>query len=283
MEKSQRNLYSLAATSEDDDLSQGLLFTKEGTFDKQRSTFWRRHRNMLLVQVVLLVVYTLTLYLAVAKIRSQSLHGPNLIHSPASEAVIWEEHKFTLEDRLQEKSEYSGRPSPALDKAWHDLLNYENIRIEPEVMKRLGREDIGVRVPGGDDYIGTLNVYHELHCLKRLHQYMYQETYWADLDDAQREMNRLHNEHCLDFLRQSAICHGDVGLITFGWIPTNRIPVANATTHQCVNWNKLDQWTKDRSVDMLKPGWLQHPTLGLAYPGGEVDRIGAATGGGHNH
>ena len=58
------------------------------------------------------------------------------------------------------------------------------------------------------------------------------------------------------------MCHGDIGLITFEWSPTNRIPVANATTHQCVNWDKLDQWTKDRSVDMLKPGWLVHPTLG---------------------
>ena len=32
-------------------------------------------------------------------------------------------------------------------------------------MKRLGREDIGVRIPGDDGYIGTINVYHELHCL----------------------------------------------------------------------------------------------------------------------
>lgn len=32
-------------------------------------------------------------------------------------------------------------------------------------MHRLGREDIGVRIPGEDGYIGTLNVYHELHCL----------------------------------------------------------------------------------------------------------------------
>jgi hypothetical protein len=44
-------------------------------------------------------------------------------------------------------------------------LQDENIRIEPEIMKRLGREDIGVRIPGDDGYIGTLNVYHELHCL----------------------------------------------------------------------------------------------------------------------
>ena len=32
-------------------------------------------------------------------------------------------------------------------------------------MKRLGREEIGVRIPGDDGYIGTINVYHELHCL----------------------------------------------------------------------------------------------------------------------
>jgi hypothetical protein len=43
----------------------------------------------------------------------------------------------------------------------------ENIRVEGEVMKRLGREDIGVRIPGSDDFIGTLNVYHEIHCLVR--------------------------------------------------------------------------------------------------------------------
>lgn len=278
----QKDHYSLARSSEDD-LSKDGLLEKEKNFYEQRPSFWRRHRNMLLVQVVLLALYTLAMYFVAAKLRSQSLRGPNLIHSPAGEAVIWEEREFTLGDRIQEKSKYSGKPSPALDKAWHDLLNDENIRIEPEVIKRLGREDIGVRIPGDDGYIGTINVYHELHCLKRLHQYMYQEMYWTDLDDVQREMNRLHNEHCIDFLRQSAMCHGDVGLITFEWSPTNLIPVANATTHQCVKWDKLDRWTKDRSVDMLKPGWLVHPTLGLAYPEGEGDKIGAATGGGHDH
>lgn len=89
------------------------------------------------------------------------------------------------------------------------------------------------------------------------------------------------------------MCHGDVGLITFEWHPKQRIPVANATTHQCVKWDILDRWTKERSVDMLKPNWLVHPTLGmslsffrtrnytdqlgLAYPDGQGDNIGAAT------
>jgi len=149
-----------------------------------------------------------------------------------------------------------------VDKAWHDLLNAENIIIEPEYMRHYGREDIGVAVPDGEGYLGTLNVYHELHCLKRIHQYMYLDSYFPDLTEHQRELNRLHNEHCIDFLRMSVMCHGDVGLITYEWHQDSRIPVANATSHQCINWEKLDKWTKDRTVDMMKPGWLVHPTKG---------------------
>lgn len=58
------------------------------------------------------------------------------------------------------------------------------------------------------------------------------------------------------------MCHGDIGLITFQWSPNSLIPVANATTHECVNWKKIDEWTKARTVDMMKPGYLVHPTLG---------------------
>lgn len=61
-------------------------------------------------------------------------------------------------------------------------------------MTHYGREDIGVAVPEGDGYLGTLNVYHELHCLKRLHQYMYPHYYFPDLTPEQHEMNRLHNK-----------------------------------------------------------------------------------------
>lgn len=58
------------------------------------------------------------------------------------------------------------------------------------------------------------------------------------------------------------MCHGDVGVITFQWSPDSLVPVANSTSHQCVNWEKLATWTKARTVDMMKPGWLIHPTKG---------------------
>jgi hypothetical protein len=62
-------------------------------------------------------------------------------------------------------------------------------------MKHWGRggENSGVPTPEGDGYIGTLNVYHELHCLKRIHQSMYPEYYWPEYDEHQLEMVRLHN------------------------------------------------------------------------------------------
>ena len=78
------------------------------------------------------------------------------------------------------------------------------------------------------------------------------------------------------------MCHGDIGLITFQWTEASRVPVANATTHECVNWQKLEGWSKENSVDLFKLG-LVHPTLGPAYPDGEGDIIGAADGGDRRH
>ena len=59
------------------------------------------------------------------------------------------------------------------------------------------------------------------------------------------------------------MCHADLGLITFQWSPDSLVPIANATTHQCVKWDKIDAWTRARTVDMMKPGWLVHPTKGM--------------------
>lgn len=41
----------------------------------------------------------------------------------------------------------------------------ENIIIPREYMELYGRTEFGVAVPGTEDFIGTLNVYHELHCI----------------------------------------------------------------------------------------------------------------------
>ena len=46
--------------------------------------------------------------------------------APAREAISYEEHAFTLGDKIQEFSIYVGHPSAELDLAWHNLLNSES-------------------------------------------------------------------------------------------------------------------------------------------------------------
>ena len=79
-------------------------------------------------------------------------------------------------------------------------------------MDHLGRKNIGVAIPDGSGYVGTLNMWHEVHCIvshlvfrlilkvlflillqKRLHQFMYQDYYFKDITPERKEMNRLHS------------------------------------------------------------------------------------------
>lgn len=60
------------------------------------------------------------------------------------------------------------------------------------------------------------------------------------------------------------MCHGDISLIPMHWNPFSPIPEADfSVPHRCVNWKKLREWTRENSVDMMKPNFLQHPTLGM--------------------
>jgi hypothetical protein len=74
--------------------------------------------------------------------------------------------------------------------------------------------------------------------------------------------NLMRAEHCLNHLRKSAMCHGDVGIVTYNWGNNSRKPLAKATSHQCIDWDSFKAWTDERAVDMFKPGFLIHPTFG---------------------
>ncbi|PGH14927.1 hypothetical protein AJ79_02790 [Helicocarpus griseus UAMH5409] len=166
----------------------------------KRDTWWKSKCFLIIANILLFALYGASL-VTLWESKNSCSRRDGLPYSPAANILEWQEIQFSLESRITEEGTFSGKPSTELDKAWHDLLKAENIMIEPKYINHYARADISVRMPEGDGYIGTLNVYHELHCLKRIHKDM--------------EMNRLHNEHCIDFLRQSAMCHGDVGLITF--------------------------------------------------------------------
>jgi len=59
------------------------------------------------------------------------------------------------------------------------------------------------------------------------------------------------------------MCRGDVSLFTVDWTEDSKVPVADFSgPHKCVDWDLLYDWMRVNSVDMLRPGWLVHPTKG---------------------
>lgn len=126
-----------------------------------------------------------------------------------------------------------------------------------------------------DAYWVDLSVTHELHCIKRLYQYFHKEAYFPSLSPEDEELNFMHTDHCLEILRQAAMCHADISLIPMQWSAHSPVPEADfSVPHKCVNWEKLRMWTRDHSIDVMKPGFLQHPILGPAFPDGSNKGIG---------
>lgn len=112
-------------------------------------------------------------------------------------------------------------------------------------------------IPGTDEYLVQLDVWHELHCLNDLRMVLYPEVY-GGLDEVtwpNGTINRdtdafRHWDHCVDSIRQTLMCHADVSPIPFHInVPANTgIFPRLATTHTCRDFSKIQQWGRDHSA-----------------------------------
>jgi hypothetical protein len=67
----------------------------------------------------------------------------------------------------------------------------------------------------------------------------------------------------MDLIRQGLQCQGDITLLTMRWGKHQAIPLGNFDhLHECVNWDRLQDWSKERSMDMYAEGVLVHPVYG---------------------
>ncbi|CAG8961902.1 hypothetical protein HYFRA_00013702 [Hymenoscyphus fraxineus] len=146
---------------------------------------------------------------------------------------------------------FVGGPRPEHDEAWGKLVEPMIIKLTPEEYENanLGVETIGFA--DGSGYLGELAVYHELHCVKRIRRHLHLKHYYPDLSDNDYRIEGIHIEHCLEYLREAAMCHGDPTVATMFWrdaLPTSRAH----SDHECVNWDSLDSWARSRSVLVTK-------------------------------
>ena len=75
-----------------------------------------------------------------------------------------------------------------------------------------------------------------------------------------RKLIGLIIDHCIETLRQGIMCRGDVSLATYSYIKgTKNVTARTWGHHQCIDYDSLMAWVKERAVDIFQEGALMPP------------------------
>jgi hypothetical protein len=152
--------------------------------------------------------------------------------------------------------QYFGKPSPEIEKSWDDLLHNE---FTPMTANEAAPFTPDFRpLPTDGKYHFELDVLHSLHCLnsvrKKLYQYMYQMPRTEDNETVSstdpNDWEHVHMDHCLDQLRQSIQCHGDLTPVLLYWWDGYGTALAQGQTHTCRNWENIREWVDRRNIGL---------------------------------
>ncbi|KAK4870691.1 hypothetical protein LT330_005039 [Penicillium expansum] len=254
-------------SSQDPDNSRPLLFKEDDEEQRYHSYPPKRKQGFrwnwaFILHGSAFAIYTI-IFLAGSSLAVTKGCHRDLVYSPARFSVEYQ--KIAFDGDLEKMNPYRGPPRPEHDAAWHELLQYSNIRVGKDTLDRLNRSSIKL-ADGSGDYFGGLSVHHHLHCLKYVRHYLHRDYYNAT-DELKESNLEEHIDHCLDDIRQTLMCHADISIYTYDWIPNYRKPWPNfRVDHECVNWELLDDWAKEHSFSIYDQASLVHPELGLSFP-----------------
>jgi hypothetical protein len=65
-------------------------------------------------------------------------------------------------------------------------------------------------------------------------------------------------------LKEAVMCQADPSLLTMKWSEHRPLPIGNLSSpHECVNWDRLQEWVGPHSFDPVAEGMLVHPKFGM--------------------
>ncbi|KAK3688837.1 hypothetical protein B0T22DRAFT_162549 [Podospora appendiculata] len=170
-----------------------------------------------------------------------------LTYSPADSVIRYEKKRLWRD--IEGPNPFIGQPRPELDQAWREIIAPITIKVSGDELARFSEGDSSIAFKDGSGYLAEMGVYHELHCIKRVRRYLHLEHYYPNMTDADRVIEDLHIEHCLEYWRQSVMCRGDTTLGTFFWRADGMATSHVYTDNECVDWHALDTWARKRMVD----------------------------------
>ncbi|KAL0931139.1 uncharacterized protein CTRU02_213874 [Colletotrichum truncatum] len=172
--------------------------------------------------------------------------------------VVYESVRFQRagfhDHRHYTNTQYEGPPNHQNEAAWDRLLSAGVVAISEQESSRITNGTASA-VGNPKKHIVELEMFHQFHCLKWLRDQFWHlnavVTASHEFDDFPQRVN--HTDHCIDYLRQVIMCHGDITPITFEWIPEIDGYIAHhSTEHMCRNFDTIFDWSVKRNTTGLE-------------------------------
>ncbi|KAI1821802.1 hypothetical protein F4861DRAFT_541578 [Xylaria intraflava] len=234
---------------------------KEELIIPPRRSPWRTRLRILFEAVLLFASFTA---LAITGVNYKSLHTRQqecgrLLGQwlpDAEQGVEYEVQRFRGSFGLQ--TPWTGI-GPEVDAAWDNITDSPvggAIGITKEQWEAVNEyHDYPVLLDkdhGTGQYLASLDVFHQLHCVDLLRKALHREYYdqhEGSFAGAPESVVNGHLEHCVETLRQTLMCHGDISLLTYNWVEGRSMPHPNFNTvHTCKKWDKIIEWNQKRDV-----------------------------------
>ncbi|KAJ3556369.1 hypothetical protein NM688_g2070 [Phlebia brevispora] len=176
------------------------------------------------------------------------LISSQLLYSPAQDAIAYETRPFSVKIEGT-MAIYFGEPSGEVDQAWKELYgDFDLSQLSEDEVVRLPNKTAPY---SGDPtkHVVILTVFHQLHCVNVLRK-VFRSDYYADpvTGDIGSMLHAdipLHVTHCLDFLRQGAMCAADLSPIPFIWDDEVQDAIPNPDiVHTCRKWENVVDWAR---------------------------------------
>ncbi|KAI3323861.1 hypothetical protein HD806DRAFT_76421 [Xylariaceae sp. AK1471] len=170
--------------------------------------------------------------------------GSNRVEVTFTGALTYNSSGVLVNEYMPGQRRWVGEPTPNIDAAWDDLKEFWTVLLE-------GNEANNVRDQTllQDGYWVTgLDVFHQLHCLDSLRRAVYPDSY---PHQASPRTWQLHMDHCVDYLRQTIMCHGDTTPVHYRWITSvHRYGPDFASTHYCPRqFEDIVAWSRARTPE----------------------------------
>ncbi|KAL3424515.1 hypothetical protein PVAG01_03796 [Phlyctema vagabunda] len=175
--------------------------------------------------------------------------------------------RYPVDFRIEDGSEYlvtepgdityTGKPSPEIDRAWHELIWGRYFSISEEEANHLWGDQVeAYRDRERSGFTGGFDMFHQLHCLNQIRQALHRDYY-----PEHKIHGVVHLEHCINHLRQAIQCAASTAVTPNVWMEGyHHEYVKSNVVHTCRKFEPIRDYVKERFNGSL---YVERPKKGV--------------------